>query len=131
MRPFTDESPACIEHALINCLSISGQDETSSLVTDRAGASGSDRNVMKLVILVDILLPFLSVLVRARGSKMVVRADVEANILSPLRERKNSDVTNTIQKLEVRKRQTSFATRRERSFRFFTFRASHFKSERI
>ena len=130
MRPFTDESPACIEHALINCLSISGQDETSSLVTDRAGASGSDRNVMKLVILVDILL-FLSVLVRARGSKMVVRADVEANILSPLCARKNSDVTNTIQKLEVRKRQTSFATRRKRSFRFFTFRASRFKSERI
>jgi hypothetical protein len=129
MRPFTDESPACIEHALINCLSISGQDETSSLVTDRAGASGSDRNVMKLVILVDILL-FLSVLVRARGSKMVVRADVEANILSPLRARKNSDVTNTIPKLEVRKRKRSFATRRERSFRFFTCRASHFKSER-
>jgi hypothetical protein len=44
---------------LTNCRSISGHEETSSLVTDRAGASGSDRNVMKPLILVDIFRPFL------------------------------------------------------------------------
>jgi len=92
IRPFTEESPAYIEHAFTNIRSISGHDETSSEVTERAGASGSERNVMKPLILVDI---FRCLFLFGLWNRVVwLMVCEEANIVACVRVRKS--LTSTI-----------------------------------
>ena len=123
IRPFTEESPAYIEHAFTNIRSISGHDETSSEVTERAGASGSERNVMKPLILVDIFRCLLLFGLWNRGAVWLMDR-VEANIVACACAQ-NSDVNN-IRNLRLwlrqgkrEKREDIFTVqRRKRNFLF-------------